>query len=100
MRAAWSILACALALALGGCGGPQISASPTDRARVRELLPRARDISCTRSAKGVTRCEVSVRKRPVGSEDWHCEFKGDVHLSGSSSCWTENGSADSLAVKP
>ena len=98
MRRAGSILA--LALALGGCGGPDISAAPADRARVKELLPRARDIHCTRETNGATRCEVTVRKRPVGSEDWHCEFKGDVDLSGSSSCWTENGSANSLAVNP
>ena len=97
----WTPLLCAVtaALTLGACGGPEISASPTDRAQVRDLLPRARDIRCTRDAPGLTRCDVSVRKRPVGSEDWHCEFKGN-ELSGSRSCWSDNGSADSLSVKP
>ena len=51
----------------------------------------------------MTRCEVRVRKRPVGLEEWTCEFvfrrggSADAPAySGADACWTDGGSTDNL----
>lgn len=83
---------------LAGCGG-DVHASPDTQTRVRQWLPRAKDIHCTSSREGVTSCEVGVPRRPVGTEHWHCRFERverGAAYSGSSACWTEDGSQESL----
>ena len=54
-----------------------------------------RALDCAHRTATLTRCEVTVRRMPVGSEAWHCEFKDDG-TSGVTSCWTEDGPPDSL----
>jgi hypothetical protein len=84
----------AVALCCGavvGCGDEPLS---PEQARVRYHLPDARDIRCEKTP-GVSRCRAWVRKRPVGREHWDCEFRG-TRLSGTESCWTKDGSVESL----
>jgi hypothetical protein len=99
VRLAVCLAGCALAVA--GCGGN--SATPAQLRQVRHVLPEARDVRCAAHAGGVTRCELHVRKRPVGIEHWHCEFT--LHpdagsYSGTDSCWTEDGSPESMRSTP
>jgi hypothetical protein len=92
-----ALCACCL---LAGCGGDNVSATPDAEAQVRKWLPKAEDIRCTSPRKQVTSCEVTVPKRPVGTEHWHCSYvdhRGGAAYSGSHSCWTEDGSQESLA---
>ena len=86
---------CAISL-LAGCGGDGGDAQAT----VKQWLPKAEQIHCTSPRQDVTSCEVSVRKVPVGTEHWHCSFeatRGEAAHSGSHSCWTEDGSPESLS---
>jgi hypothetical protein len=91
------------ALALGGCGsGLDGSATSAERAKVERYLRNVRDVACEHP-QGMTRCEVRVRKRPVGLEAWTCEFvfrrggSADAPAySGADACWTDGGSADNL----
>jgi hypothetical protein len=87
------------ALALGGCGsGLDGSATPAERAKVERYLRNVRDVACEHP-RGMTRCEVRVRKRPVGLEAWTCEFvlrRSGSAYSGADACWTEGGSTDNL----
>jgi hypothetical protein len=53
------------------------------------------DVSCARRSARLTRCEMRVRKVPVGSESWHCEFVRGKD-EGSDACWSDGGSAESL----
>jgi hypothetical protein len=90
---------CALALALGGCGGS--TASPADQRQVTRILPEARDIHCTHPHARLTRCRARVRKVPVGSARWDCEFSVDrvvdpAQSGGTEACWSEDGSPESL----
>jgi len=42
---------------------------------------------------------VWVRKRPVGLEEWTCEFvlrRSGSAYSGADACWTDGGSADNV----
>jgi hypothetical protein len=96
-RLAVCVAGCALAVA--GCGGN--SASRAQVRQVTHVLPEARDVRCARHPGGVTRCEAHVRKRPVGVEHWRCEFtlrSGSEagSYSGTDSCWTEDGSPESV----
>jgi hypothetical protein len=91
----WPAALCAFCL-LAGCGGGDVSGD----AQVRQWLPRAEHIRCSSPRKDVTSCEVSVPKRPAGTEHWHCSFEDsrrDAAYSGSHACWTEDGSQESLA---
>jgi hypothetical protein len=93
----WATALCAISL-LAGCGGDGKGAGDAE-ARVRQWLPRADQVRCTSPRKQVTSCEVSVRKRPVGTEHWHCrfeDFRDGAASAGSYACWTEDGSQDSL----
>jgi hypothetical protein len=92
MRRAVLLVACA---ALAGCGGLEGSATPAQRALVSKYLRRVDDVSCAQRSPRVTRCEVRVRKVPVGSEAWRCEFVRGRD-EGSDSCWTEGGSPENL----
>jgi hypothetical protein len=86
-------------LALGGCGsGLDGSATSAERAKVERYLRDVRDVACEHPA-AMTRCEVRVRKRPVGLEEWTCEFvlhRSEQAYSGVDACWTEGGSTDNL----
>ena len=92
----------ALALALCGRGGSDISAAAVERARFKELLRRARDIDGTRETNGATApLRVTVRKRAPGSVDSGLRVQGDVELVGQQAArWTENGSANRLDASP
>lgn len=93
----WAAALCAICL-LAGCGA-EVQASPDAETRVRKWLPKAKDIRCTSPRKQVMSCEVTVRKRPVGTEHWHCSFESverDGATAGASACWTEDGSQESL----
>jgi hypothetical protein len=90
----WAVLLVAC-VALAGCGGLDGSATASQRALVSRYLKRVNDVSCTPRSARVTRCEVRVRKVPVGSERWHCEFVRGRD-EGSDSCWTEGGSPENL----
>jgi hypothetical protein len=87
---------CALAL-LTGCGG---NGNASRDAQLKRYLPKAEHIRCTAPRKDVTSCEAEVPKRPAGTEHWHCSFE-DHHDDGASSsahsCWSEDGSQESLA---
>ena len=88
------------AVVLGGCGGGlDGSATPAERATVERYLLNVRDVACEHPA-GTTRCDVRVRKRPVGVEEWTCEFtfrRGPAQsYSGADACWTDGGSPDNL----
>ena len=89
----------ACALVLGGCGGGlDGSATPAERAKVERFLVNVRDVACEHPA-GMTSCEVRVRKRPVGLEEWTCEFvlrRSGSAYSGADACWTDGGSADNV----
>ncbi len=103
MTARWTALAMGCALALGGCGELDGSASGAERAEVRKLLRDVRDVACSHP-KDTTRCGVRVRKSPVGFDTWHCEFRRSsdselVAYSGSDACWTEHGSPGSLRLQ-
>jgi hypothetical protein len=98
------LLALGCGIALGGCGGLDGSASDAEQAKVRRYLRNVHDVACTH-AKNVTRCEVQVRRSPVGREAWHCEFSlvSDAEqraFSGVDSCWTETGSPENLRRRP
>jgi hypothetical protein len=104
MIARWTALAMGCALGIGGCGGLDGSATGEEQAEVRKLLRNVRDVACTHR-KDTTRCEVRVRKSPVGLEAWHCEFARSSSSqlgadSGSDACWTETGSRDNLRGVP
>jgi hypothetical protein len=89
---------CAIGL-LAGCGGDGKGDGDAQDS-VRRYLPKAEHIRCTSPRKGVTSCKVDVPKRPVGTEHWHCSFEDsrrDAAYSGSHTCWTEDGSQESLA---
>jgi hypothetical protein len=92
MRWAVFLVAC---LALTGCGGLDGSATTSQRALVARYLKRVDDVSCAQRSPRVTRCEVRVRKVPVGRESWHCEFSRD-RTDGGDSCWTEDGASETL----
>jgi hypothetical protein len=68
---------------------------------VERYLRDVRDVACEHPA-GMTRCEVRVRKAPVGVEAWTCEFAflrsggSALAYSGSETCWTEDGSAGTV----
>jgi hypothetical protein len=84
---------------LAGCGGDGKTGGDA-QAKVKQWLPKAEHIRCTAPRKGVTTCEVSVPKRPVGTEHWHCSFESverGAADAGSHSCWTEDGSTESLS---
>jgi hypothetical protein len=94
----WAAALCAICL-LAGCGGTG-KGSGDAQTQVKQWLPKAEQIRCTSPRKDVTSCEASVPKHPVGTEHWHCSFedtRGDKVYSGSHSCWTEDGSQESLA---
>jgi hypothetical protein len=80
----------ACAVVLAGCGGGlDGSATDAERAKVERHLRNVRDVACTHP-KGVTQCEVRVRKSPVGVEQWRCEFMFQEEpggYTGSESCW-------------
>jgi hypothetical protein len=90
----WAVLPLAC-VALAGCGGLDGSATASQQALVSRYLKRVDDVSCARRSARVTRCEVRVRKVPVGSEAWHCEFSVD-RTNGADACWSDDGSADTL----
>jgi len=95
---ALGLLACAVAL--GGCGDTSdMTSSKAQQRKVRELLPEARDIRCASHGRHAMRCQVHVRKQPVGVEHWTCEFEthaaGDA-TSGTAACFSEDGSMGSL----
>src|SRR3954447_3198587 len=90
----WAVLLVA-SVALVGCGGLEGSATASQRALVSRYLKRVDDVSCTQHSARVTRCEVRVRKVPVGSESWHCVFvRGGAE--GSDECWSDGGSRRTL----
>ena len=97
------VLGCGIAL--GGCGGGlDGSASDAEQARVKRYLHNVKDVACTHP-NDVTRCEVQVRRSPVGREACHCEFSfvsdaESTAYSGADSCWTETGSPDNLRSHP
>ena len=94
----WAAALCAVCL-LAGCGGDG-KPGGDPQAAVKKWLPKAERIRCTSPRKDVTSCEVSVPKLPVGTEHWHCSFedtRGEAVYSGSHSCWTEDGSQESLS---
>jgi hypothetical protein len=62
---------------------------------VSHYLRHVDDVSCAQRSPRVTRCEVRVRKVPVGSESWQCEFSRD-RTNGADSCWSEDGSPESF----
>ena len=93
-----------LALALGGCGGQDSTATASQQARVKHWLPRARDIDCHRRPGGFA-CRVTVRKQPVGVEHWRCEFTRQAgrepgSYGGAAWCGSKDGSSDSLRETP
>ena len=96
--AASCLMVCALAV--GGCGGQDETATASQQARVKHWLPRARDIDCHRRPGGFA-CRVTVRKRPVGFENWNCEFTRQAgsepgSYSGAAWCDSKDGSLESL----
>ena len=99
------LLALGCGLAVGGCGGGlDGSASDAEQAKVRRYLRDVKDVACTHPTD-VTRCEVQVRKSPVGVEAWHREFSftsdpESAASSGVDSCWTEAGSSDTMRTRP
>ncbi len=98
------LLALGCGIALGGCGGGlDGSASDVEQAEVRKYLRNVKDVACTHP-ESVTRCEVQVRRSPVGVEAWQCEFSSvsdSKHeaSSGTETCWTETGSPDNLRTR-
>jgi hypothetical protein len=91
----WRPISRVACVALAGCGGLDGSATASQQALVSRYLKRVDDVSCARRSAWVTRCEVRVRKVPVGSERWHCEFVRGRD-EGNDSCWTEGGSPENL----
>jgi len=103
VTARWAALAMGCTLAFGGCGGLDGSATGAERAQVYKLLRNVRDVACTH-AKDAARCDVRVRRSPVGFDTWQCEFsRGSdaerVASSGSDACWTEDGSPGDLRLQ-
>ena len=89
-----AVSVCAIALgclAIAGCGHP---ASRAQQDLVRQLVPKARDIRCTRGPDSVTRCQAVVGTPWQGIENWSCEFTFDSNrerlaYSATRSCWSD-----------
>lgn len=82
----WTLLLGLLVLA--GCGGG-------GDARVRELIPDARDISCEHPSRSLTRCQARSGNALVGERTWTCEFtydraSGSLAYAGTESCWYDS----------
>jgi hypothetical protein len=98
-----AVSACAIALgclSIGGCGD---TASRAQQDLVRQLVPKARDIRCTRGPESVTRCQAVVGTPWQGIENWSCEFTVNSNrelqsYSGTRSCWSRNGTQKSLRL--
>jgi hypothetical protein len=96
-----AVSVCAIALgclSIGGCGD---TASRGQQALVRQLVPKAREIRCTRDPDSVTRCQAVVGTPWQGLENWSCEFtfqsdREKRTYSDTRSCWSENGTQKSL----
>ena len=102
----WAATAGAIAwgcLAIGGCGGHGSidSADRSAQAHVRQFLPDAMVIRCSRDEASVVRCHALVGDVLRGIETWTCEFTVDPaserqSYGGSRSCWSRNGRPGSL----
>jgi hypothetical protein len=104
-RRTWGIcaLVCGCA-AVSGCGGQQSgdAASGRAQAQVRQFLPDANHIQCARRA-ALTRCNALVVHAWRKAENWSCEFAVDSNpgrssSAGTRSCWSDNGSRESLRL--
>ncbi len=96
-----AVSVCAIALgclAIGGCGD---TATRAQQDLVWQLVPKARDVRCTRGPASVTRCQAVVGTPWQGIENWSCEFtfesnREDQSYGGTQSCWSDNGTGKSL----